>query len=67
MRYRIRIYDHELPIDMQADPIEIEVDREPDLESDSDFIIFYRDGTKVALFRRDHVRAVHEVSSRRLT
>jgi hypothetical protein len=65
MRYRVRIYDHELPVEMQADPIEVEADREPDLESDPNFIIFHRAGARVALFRRDHVRAVHEVSGGR--
>ena len=62
MQYRIRLYDDELPIEMQSDPVDVEADREPDTTSDEDFIIFYRDGAKIALFRRKHVRAIHEVS-----
>ena len=63
MRYRVHLYNHELPIDMQAPPVEVESDALPRPALEDDFVEFRRDGVLVALFRREHVTAVYEVSA----
>ena len=61
MRYRVHLYNHQLPIEMQADPVDVDSSQPPDLAADPEFVVFVRDGARVALFRRELVQAIHEV------
>ena len=61
MRYRVHLYNHQLPIDMQAAPIEVDSSEAPDFTTDPEFVIFVRDGVPVAMFRRELVQGIHEV------
>ena len=63
MRYRVHLYNHELPIDMQADPVIVDSSGPPDFRSDPEFVVFTRDGVIVAMFRREHVQAIYEAST----
>ena len=61
MRYRVHLYNHQLPLDMQADPVEVDCSGPPTFGADGEFLVFTRDGTPVAMFRRELVQAVHEL------
>jgi len=69
MRYRVLLYNHQLPIDMQPAPVEVDCDElvDPGDASpieDTPFILFLRGGVRVAMFRRDQVQGIYEVSGR---
>ena len=61
MRYRVHLYNHQLPLDMQADPVEVDCSGPPDFGADAEFLVFTLDGAPVAMFRRELVQAVHEL------
>lgn len=67
MRYRVLLYNHQLPIDLQPTPVDVECDEfldpgDASLEEESPFIIFVRGGIRVAMFRRNQVQGIYELS-----